>query len=155
MESLEAKLVKALSLIYMLEQFEKLKPTKDELIGIYSTGYEVLEIEKALTNLIDEEYVIYLKRSNGYLRLKESSGVDVQAKIKDTMASMYGSANIKKTLNAINFDNALYPYRYNDEKEMTRYFSFEFVEAEEVTNDVDWTIKSEYCSRWCGLCGCS
>lgn len=142
-ESLEAKLVKALSLIYMLEQFEKLKPTKDELIGIYSMGYAVQEIERALTNLIDEEYVIYLKRSNGYLRLKESSGVDVQAKIKDTMASMYGSANIKKTLNAINFDNALYPYRYNDEKEMTRYFSFEFIEAEEVTNDVDWNIKSE------------
>ena len=78
--SLEAKLVKTLSLIYMLEQFEKLKPTKDELIGIYSMGYEVSEIERALTNLIDEEYVIYLKRSNGYLRLKESSGVDIQAK---------------------------------------------------------------------------
>lgn len=141
--SLEAKLVKTLSLIYMLEQFEKLKPTKDELIGIYSMGYEVSEIERALTNLIDEEYVIYLKRSNGYLRLKESSGVDIQAKIKDVMATMYGNASIKKTLNTINFDDAVYPYRYNDEKEMTRYFAFNFIEAEEVTADVEWTIKSE------------
>ena len=47
----------------MLEQFEKLKPTKDELIGIYSIQYSVPEIEKALNNLIDDEYVIYLKRS--------------------------------------------------------------------------------------------
>ena len=141
--SLEAKLVKTLSLIYMLEQFEKLKPTKDELIGIYSMGYEVSEIERAITNLIDEEYVIYLKRSNGYLRLKESSGVDIQAKIKDVMATMYGNASIKKTLNTINFDDAVYPYRYNDEKEMTRYFAFNFIEAEEVTADVEWTIKSE------------
>ena len=96
----------------MLEQFEKLKPTKDELIGIYSMGYEVSEIERALTNLIDEEYVIYLKRSNGYLRLKESSGVDIQAKIKDVMATMYGNASIKKTLNTINFDDAVFCFQF-------------------------------------------
>lgn len=141
--TLEAKLVKALSLIYMLEQFEKLKPTKDELIGIYSMSYKVPEIERALTNLIDEEYVIYLKRSNGYLRLKQSSGVDVQAKIKDAMASISDNVGVKNILNSINFDNAVYPYRYNDEKELTRYFTFEFIEAEEVTANVDWKIKSE------------
>lgn len=95
-DSLEEKLVKTLSLIYMLEQFEKLKPTKDELIGIYSIQYSVPEIEKALNNLIDDEYVIYLKRSNDFLQLKESSGVDVEAKIRDTIASQQSSAVVKK-----------------------------------------------------------
>ena len=142
-DSLEEKLVKTLSLIYMLEQFEKLKPTKDELIGIYSIQYSVPEIEKALNNLIDDEYVIYLKRSNDFLQLKESSGVDVEAKICDTIASQQGSAVVKKILNASNFDSCIYPFRYNDEKEVTRYFDFTFIDESEVTEDVNWKTKQQ------------
>lgn len=140
-ESLEEKIVKTLSLIYMLEQFEKLKPTKDELIGIYSIQYSVPEIERALNNLIDDEYVIYLKRSNDYLQLKESSGVDIEAKIKDTIASQQSSTVVKKVLNASNFDSCIYPLRYNDEKEVTRYFDFTFIDESEVTEDVNWKAK--------------
>lgn len=142
-DSLEEKLVKTLSLIYMLEQFEKLKPTKDELIGIYSIQYSVPEIEKALNNLIDDEYVIYLKRSNDFLQLKESSGVDVEAKIRDTIASQQSSAVVKKILNASNFDSCIYPFRYNDEKEVTRYFDFTFIDESEVTEDVNWKTKQQ------------
>ena len=142
-DSLEEKLVKTLSLIYMLEQFEKLKPTKDELIGIYSIQYSVPEIEKALNNLIDDEYVIYLKRSNDFLQLKESSGVDVEAKIRDTIASQQSSAAVKKILNASNFDSCIYPFRYNDEKEVTRYFDFTFIDESEVTEDVNWKTKQQ------------
>lgn len=142
-DSLEEKLVKTLSLIYMLEQFEKLKPTKDELIGIYSIQYSVPEIEKALNNLIDDEYVIYLKRSNDFLQLKESSGVDVEAKIRDMIASQQSSAVVKKILNASNFDSCIYPFRYNDEKEVTRYFDFTFIDESEVTEDVNWKTKQQ------------
>ena len=142
-DSLEEKLVKTLSLIYMLEQFEKLKPTKDELIGIYSIQYSVPEIEKALNNLIDDEYVIYLKRSNDFLQLKESSGVDVEAKIRDTIASQQSSAVVKKILNASNFDSCIYPFRYNDEKEVTRYFDFTFIDESEVTEDINWKTKQQ------------
>lgn len=141
--SLEEKLVKTLSLIYMLEQFEKLKPTKDELIGIYSIQYEVAEIERALNDLIDDEYVIYLKRSNQFLQLKESSGVDIEAKIKDTIASQQSSIGIKNILNASNFDSCIYPFRYNDEKELTRYFDFTFIDESEVTEDVNWNTKQK------------
>lgn len=139
--SLEEKIVKTLSLIYMLEQFEKLTPTKNELIGIYSIQYPVPEIERALNNLIDDEYVIYLKRSNDYLQLKESSGVDIEAKIKDTIASQQSSTVVKKVLNASNFDSCIYPLRYNDEKEVTRYFDFTFIDESEVTEDVNWQAK--------------
>ncbi|MGE5662007.1 MAG: restriction endonuclease subunit S [Ignavibacteriales bacterium] len=141
--SLESKIVKAISLIYILEQFEKLKPTKDELVGIFSISYSVDEIEKAIANLIEKEYVIYLKRSNNYLSLKQTSGVDIRQKIKDTIALQEHKISIKSTLNALNFDNYIYPSRYNDEREMTRYFSFEFIDEDEVTVDANWSIKSE------------
>lgn len=59
-DSLESKIVKTLALIYILEQFEKLKPTKDEVVGIFSVNYSVEEIETAIANLIEKEYVVYL-----------------------------------------------------------------------------------------------
>lgn len=141
--SLEQKIIKTLSLIYILEQFEKLKPTKDELVGIYSIGYTIKEIEIAINNLIDKEYVVYLKRSNNYLQLKKTSGIDVRRKIKDFVESRANRLKTKDILNASNFENYIYPARYNDEREMTRYFTFKFIDADEVTDETNWERKSE------------
>ena len=141
--SLEAKIVKTLSLIYILEQFEKLKPTKGELASIFSINHTPEEINAAIQTLIEEEYVIYLKRSNNYLRLKETSGVDVQQQISNAVATQGNKISIKKVLNEANFDSYIYPSRYNDDREMTRFFSFEFIDEEEVTADTNWAVKSE------------
>ena len=142
-DSLGSKIVKTISLIYILEQFERLAPTKEQIIGIYAGGYEVGEIEKAISNLIEKEYVIYIKRSNDYLRLKQTSGVDIRQKIHDLMEAQAGKTVVKDILNASNFDNYMYPSRYNDEREMTRYFAFQFIAGSEVTSDIDWCVKSE------------
>lgn len=141
--SLQSKIVKTLSLMYILEQFELLKPTKDEIVGIYSISYTVAEIESAIKDLIEKEFVIYLKRSNDYLKLKQSSGVDIPKQINEMVALMNGKISTKDTLNSLNFDNYMYPSRYNDEKEMTRYFNFEFIDGSEVDDTVKWNIKSE------------
>ena len=53
-ESLESKIIKTLSLIYILEQFEKLQPSKDELVSIYSISYTPEEINQAIDNLIEK-----------------------------------------------------------------------------------------------------
>lgn len=141
--SLESKIVKTLSLIYILEQFEKLSPTRDELVGIFTLGYTVTEVEKAIDNLIEKEYVVYLKRSNNYLRLKQTSGVDIRQKIHDVIASQKGKLSIKDILNKANIDSYMYPSRYNDEREMTRYFSFVFIDASEVSLETNWQLKGE------------
>ncbi len=142
-DSLENKLVKTLSLIYILEQFEKLQPSKDELVSIFSVRYSADEIYGAIDNLINQEYVVYLKRSNNFLRLKQSSGVDVRKKINDLVELQKGKITIKETLNNSNFDNYMYPSRYNSERDMTRYFSFEFIDENEISEDTDWNRKSE------------
>ena len=126
-DTLESKVVKSISLIYILEQFEKLKPTKEELFGIFSVGYSNEEIETAIDSLIEKEYVVYLKRSNGYLQLKQSSGVDIQLKINDVVESQRNSISVENALNSVNYDNYLYPSRYNDTHEMIRYFEFRFI----------------------------
>ena len=142
-DSLEAKIVKTLSLFYALSQFERLKPTKDEIVGIYSTSYTVREITEAIDNLIERDYVIYLKRSNDFLKLKQTSGTDIHQKIHDYAESHAKRISVKETLNASNFDNYMYPSRYNDEREMTRFFSFIFIDANEVRKDTNWVVKSE------------
>lgn len=140
---LEVKIVKTISLIYILEQFDKIKPTAEELIGIYSLEYEQNEIRKAIDNLICKEYVIYLKVSNDFLRLKQSSGVDIKQIISDTIEKNSTNFSVKETLNSASIDNYMYPSKYNDDREMTRYFAFEFIDSFEVTKNVDWDIKSE------------
>ena len=141
--ALGSKIVKTISLIYILEQFERLNPTKEQLVGIYSGAYDVSEIEQAITDLIEKDFVIYIKRSNDYLRLKQTSGVDIQQKIHDQIESQSGKIATKDILNTSNFDNFMYPSRYNDAHEMTRYFAFQFISGAEVSEDVDWNIKSE------------
>lgn len=140
--SLEAKIVKAIALIYILEQFEKLRPTVDELNGIYAS-YGADLVNEAVKHLVEEKYVVYLKRSNNYLRLKETSGVDVRSQIADMAAKRANRLDVKAVLNESNFDHYLYPSRYNDEKEMTRFFEFRFIDANEVSAQTDWTVKRE------------
>ena len=141
--SLQAKIIKSLSLIYILEQFDKIKPTADEIDGMYSLDYTHEEIREAIDALINKEYIIYLKVSNEYLRLKQSSGVDVKQEIADTIERYAADFSVKSTLNSASLDNYMYPSKYNNEREMTRYFSFEFIDAAEVTKDINWGIKSE------------
>lgn len=142
-DSLESKIVKALSLIYILEQFEKLQPSKEEIVSIFSISYSTDEINEAIDNLIDKEYVIYLKRSNNFLRLKQTSGVDIHQKIKDMIEVQSKKTTIKETLNNSNFDNYVYPSRYNNAHDMIRFFAFEFIDEEEISDDIDWNAKSE------------
>lgn len=142
-DSLEAKIVKTISLIYALSQFELLKPTKDEILGIYSIEYTAPKVIEAIENLINREYVIYLKRSNDFLKLKQTSGVDIRQKIHDYSESTTEQVSVKDTLNAANFNNYMFPSRYNDNREMTRFFSFLFIDESEIGENTNWIIKSE------------
>ena len=52
----------------------------DELNGIFA-AYGADAVNEAVKRLVEDKYVVYLKRSNSYLRLKETSGVDIRAQI--------------------------------------------------------------------------
>lgn len=142
-QTLEQKIVKTIALIYILEQFETLKPIREEIVRIYSVSYTDEEIGAALENLVEKELALYLRQSNSFLRLKERSGVDVAAAVRDETERRKNAVAAKDVLNAHNANPYLYPYRYNDEKEMTRFFEFVFLDESEVSEDTDWNVKSE------------
>ena len=143
-DELACKIIKTLALIYMLEQFECLAPTKEEILKIYeASNCSASKIEKTLDNLIEKKFVLYLKRSNKFLQLKKNSGVDVRQKINDWLEVHGGKIAPKDILNAANFDSCIYPARYNEERAMTRFFAFKFISGAEIDSDTDWQIKSE------------
>lgn len=137
--TLESKIVKCISLIYILEQFEKLKPTEAELQGVFSVGYSPETIKTAIENLIEKKYVVYLKRSNGFLQLKQSSGVDIRQQITDMVEGERSSVSVEEALNEVNSEGYFYPARYNDEHEMIRYFAFRFVDSQKILNESEMT----------------
>ena len=131
---LAAKIVKTLALIYMLEQFDLLAPTKEQLAEIFSFDYSAAEIARAFESLTEKNFVVYLRQSNDYLKLKQSSGTDVIQKIRDAVESLLAKFSAQDVLNAENFENVLYPSRYNTEREMTRWFDFKFVSRADLSD---------------------
>lgn len=137
---LQSKIVKTIALLYIIEQFEKFPPTVDNITDIFiGTVSDPKEITEALNDLVNNACIVYLKRSNGYLKLKETSGVDVKGQIKDRIEKLRLTADTKDLLNELVYDNYLYPVRYNDEHCITRYFEFKFIGCSEYKNSLKIT----------------
>lgn len=134
-KSLHAKILKTITLIYCLGQFERLAPTVDTIMNIYAGNeFTSEEINATILDLVQKQCVVYLKRSNAYLKLKESSGVDIYKAIADVVQKHSGNKTAAALLNAANLEPYAYPIRYNDQKEMTRFFQFVFVDFNELMN---------------------
>lgn len=133
--SLQSKIIKTIALIYIIEQFEKFPPTVDNIVDTFIDSVEDPKmVTEALTDLIDNSYIVYLKRSNNYLKLKESSGVDIKEQIKNRIEKLKLTTSTKEILNSLALDSYLYPVKYNDEHCITRYFEFKFVDSNDINN---------------------
>ena len=142
--SLGAKIIKTISLIYIIEQFEKLPPIYNIMVDSFQDSVlDNKEIDEVLSDLIDKECIVYLKRSNNYLKLKESSGIDIPGEIEKLVEKNRSTLNLKGILNQSAFDSYMYPIRYNDEKEITRYFDFTFMDSSEFWEVQNWERKIE------------
>ena len=138
-KSLHSKIIKTISLIYLVEQFEKLPPIVDVIVDVFrDTVDNPKNINQALKELIDNECVIYLKRSNNYLKIKESSGIDIREEIIKYKDQKLSNSNITTILNNSAFDSFMYPTSYNDEYDIIRYFNFKFIESADFFSVNDW-----------------
>lgn len=133
--SLQSKIIKTIALMYIIEQFEKFPPTVDNIMEVFiDTVSDPKEITEALNDLVENACIVYLKRSNSYLKLKESSGVDVNEQIANRIEKIKLNSNTKDILNKLAMDNYLYPVRHNDENCITRYFEFRFINSTEYSD---------------------
>lgn len=141
-KSLNAQIIKTIALIYLVEQFEKLPPIVDIIVDVFRDSVEsTKEIDLALKELIDKECVVYLKRSNNYLKIKETSGVDIQEEISKYKEQRLAGTRVTEILNASVFDSFIYPTAYNDENDIIRYFDFVFLDSKDFWAVGDWGKK--------------
>lgn len=137
---LHAKIIKTITLIYLVAQFEKLPPVVDMIVEAFRDSVKsTKEIDIALKELIDNECVVYLKRSNNYLKIKETSGVDIQDQISKFKAQRLSITRATEILNDSAFDSYMYPTAYNDNNDIIRYFDFRFLDSKDFWTVNDWS----------------
>jgi hypothetical protein len=142
--SLHSKIVRTIALIYLVEQFEKLPPTVDVIVDAFKDSVgDTKIITETLNELIEKDCIVYLKRSNNYLKIKDSSGVDIQTEITDYIKSHLINKEVTQILNNSAFDSYIYPTAYNDEHEITRYFDFTFIDSKDFFSVSDWNMRIE------------
>ena len=147
--TLEAKIIKSLMLIYAVAQFECLAPTKEQVAFAFSaTAHSPQDVDSAINRLIKEEAVVYLRKSNGYLKLKETSGVDIESEIKRDIERNRGRYSASGILNEVVSSKAIYPSRHNDENEIVRYFQCSFIDSNRY-----WSIQKDGMCKEDGIDG--
>jgi len=141
---LDAKIIKTILLIYVVNQFEKLAPTPELLIRVYKDSVkDTSEIAAVLEDLQNKKFVIYMKRSNHFLRLKNTTGSDIRKRIADTVEKNRGVFDVKRILSESPIDMYLYPTQYNDEMDIIRYFDFAFIYGNDFLEVNDWSKRIE------------
>ena len=131
--SLQSKIIKTIALTYIIEQFEKFPPTVNNIVNTFiDTVVDPKEITDSIKDLEENSCIVYLKRSNNYLKLKESSGVNIKDQIDDRIMQLKSKLSTKDILNELSDNNYLYPIRYNDIHCITRYFELKFVSLNEL-----------------------
>ncbi len=143
--SIEAKIIKLIALIYIVSQFEKMPPTVNMIVEAFKDNVsDAKEIHDALNKLLQQDCIVYLKRSNNYLKLKESSGVDVPKEIEKKSSFLKTTSTAEEILNDSCLENYIYPTKYNDEHDITRYFDFSFIPAEKILlkYNFDYALRS-------------
>lgn len=127
---LATKLIKAIAAITIVGQFEKVPPTRQVIGEVYSDcGYAENEINEAFDLILGSESVVYLRQSNAFLKLKESSGINIEAEIENRAGLLRNRLEPEEILNTCCTSRALYPSRHNEEKRIVRYFDCGFISS--------------------------
>lgn len=133
--SLESKIIKTIALIGIVSRFDSVSPTRQSLVNIYcDCGYSEAEVLEAIANLVGVDSVVYLRQSNSFLKLKESSGVRIDIEIADRAEALRNSVSVGDILNDCLLSKALYPSRHNQTHSVIRYFDCAFISSKELTS---------------------
>ncbi|MGL5152594.1 MAG: hypothetical protein ACRC7N_18705, partial [Clostridium sp.] len=125
----ERGFIKALAILYVTKDLNKLAPTKENLRC--SLGLEKKDVEKVIRSLRDNN-VIMERKSTETIDFMPISGVDVEKKIKAIAQSKMKNADVSSVLNDLMDLKYILPRRYNDEFTMVRYFNRLFMTYDEL-----------------------
>lgn len=115
----EKSILKALAIIYIINEFDRLKPTKEMLM--LALNYKEGDIDSLLTPMI-ENNILYIKKSNGYINFAPLVQTNIKDKIELIKNTKIRNVNVSQELEKIFNLGFILPKRYNDDYKMIRYF---------------------------------
>ncbi len=127
----EKKIIKALALINIINKEDEL-PAEENTIKLATNIENASDI---LTELRKRD-LLYRKESTGCYRFKTRAGVE----LKKTLTNIFKTSkdiNVSMIFKQVLGINYILPYKYNLDQKMTRYFSFEFMNVEELLSIKD------------------
>lgn len=130
-DKIQKKIIKSLAVINIVNELERLSPT--DLYIRASLGLENEIFQNAITQLVNKQ-IILKKKSDGNYRFLPGSNLDIIKKITDRKSISSSKINVKEVLDSIVSLGFELPKKYNDEKEMVRYFKKEFITVNEFLN---------------------
>lgn len=130
-DKIQKKIIKSLAVINIVNELERLSPT--DLYIRASLGLENEIFQDAITQLVNKQ-IILKKKSDGNYRFLPGSNLDIIKKITDKKSISSSKINVKEVLDSIVSLGFELPKKYNDEKEMVRYFKKEFITVNEFLN---------------------
>lgn len=140
-DSLEAKLIKTIALICIVASYDVLAPTRQTLIEVYEDcGFERLDVESAISNLVEKDSVVYLRQSNSLFKLKEASGVKVDVEVENRADLIRSKTSVSEILNSLQIARAQYPSEHNETRSIIRYFDCGFVSTGDLRNAINQSI---------------
>lgn len=127
---LEKRIVKALGVIYIINDFFQLSPKEDDIRR--SLNVEKSIFDEAIKSLRNTN-ILVLRKSSETLDFIPLSCVDINQKISSVLEAKFREPNCSKVLKKLVNLKYLLPKRYNDEYKMTRFFKRVFMSKNELT----------------------
>ncbi len=139
-DSTSERIIKALSIVIGIREEQTLPATK-QLIKFALTHNDEEEkvIEDAINYLVKEK-IIYIRKSDGKIQFFSGSDEDFRAEINNVRNNHKYQAHfhLSSILNEYFTPYPVIANRYNDEFEMTRYFSPIFFSKDEFLKGINW-----------------
>ncbi|SHH18948.1 hypothetical protein SAMN02745221_01887 [Thermosyntropha lipolytica DSM 11003] len=125
----EKRIIKALAVIYIVDELERLEPKEELLLCSLEMSRETFE--RALEALLEKK-VLIKRRSTQYIEFFLSSNGDLYERINFYKSAKGRDLKSGDVIGKIKGPSFIFPRKYNDEHEITRYFYKIFLEAHEL-----------------------
>lgn len=130
-EITERKIIKALAIIYMINDFDSLSPNADTIrlsLNISPNAYN-----KAMDSLMDKS-LLKVKKSNKLFDFSTLYNKELLSQISRIAETKFNNISIRESLNSLIYLGYTIPRRYNQNHKMTRFFKELFIEEDEFLN---------------------
>lgn len=129
----ERAVIKTMALLHMVNNKEEL-PASRQIIWLAATLREK-EFDTAI-ELLEQEKIITFRKRLGEYTFINNIGIDIENEIKNIETLKFSKINIPEIIKNVFEYKYLLPKKYNQEYKMTRYFSYDFIEADKFTANI-------------------